>query len=326
MLALTVRSQATLWSMHAAWIGESVMCTDPGTSYSLAAQTGLCVYEVDDPNQRYFLIFATFNINIDVYSGTRDQMRNLVFKSALPNWRVSFARSVSSHDVYSYLNLPAVQLKNKPHPRWAQGNSGDLAQKNNPDTRPKSTSSASPSRSSSEGAPSSPTGPILHLLPPTAPSSSRASPIDTMMSGSSSSSSSYSSPSPLDTPSPLTLTPVDVAGDYDLATLLSSCYPDATGLDGALDSLFDGLIRPEGLGGMGDTSSCLGMQHDNSHIDGHCGCLGDTSSYNVVLELSLRLRRAAETLGHFPKHRTPSSCPIHQRIAELDRCTRYVLY
>ena len=134
----------------------------------------------------------------------------------------------------------------------------------------------------------------------------------------SSSSSSYSSPSPLGTPSPLTLTPVDVAGDnpYDFASLLSTYYPDGTGLDGTLDSIFDGLIRPEGISGMPDTDACLG-----GHIDGHCGCLSDSSSYNVVLELSLRLRRAAETLGHFPKHRAASTCPIHQRIAELDRCT-----
>lgn len=138
------------------------------------------------------------------------------------------------------------------------------------------------------------------------------------MSSSSSSSSSYNSPSPLDTPSPLTLTPVDAPGDnpYDFASLLSTCYPDGAGLDGTLDSLFDGLIRTEGISGMAGAEACLG-----NHMGGHCGCLSDTSSYNVVLELSLRLRRAAETLGHFPKHRAASTCPIHQRIAELDRCT-----
>lgn len=148
------------------------------------------------------------------------------------------------------------------------------------------------------------------------------------MSGpSSSASSSYSSPSPLDTPSPssLTLSPVEIAGDsgYDLASLLSTCYPDGAGLEGALDSIFDGFIRTDGLNGLSGADSCL-LGHDSSHMDGHCGCLSDSGSYNVVLELSLRLRRAAETLNQFPKHRTPSSCPIHQRISDLDRCATYV--
>lgn len=115
----------------------------------------------------------------------------------------------------------------------------------------------------------------------------------------------------------MSLTPVEVVGDhgYDLASLLSSCYPEGSGLDGAFDNIFDNLIRSDGLG-MGNPESCL------SHPDGaHCGCLGEATSYNVVLELSLRLRRAAETLGHYSKHRATPNCPIHQRIAELDRYT-----
>lgn len=127
-------------------------------------------------------------------------------------------------------------------------------------------------------------------------------------------------------PSSLALSPVDISSDggYDLASLLSTCYADGAGLEGALDSIFDGFIRTDGLNGLSGADTCL-MGHDNSHIDGHCGCLSDTGSYNVVLELSLRLRRAAETLNRFPKHRTPSSCPIHQRISDLDRCATYVV-
>ena len=115
----------------------------------------------------------------------------------------------------------------------------------------------------------------------------------------------------------MSLTPVEVVGDHglDLASLLSSYYPEGSGLEGTFDNIFDNLIRNEGMG-MGGPDSCL------SHPDGsHCGCLGESASYNVVLELSLRLRRAAETLGQYAKHRAASNCPIHQRIAELDRYT-----
>ena len=60
------------------------------------------------------------------------------------------------------------------------------------------------------------------------------------------------------------------------------------------------------------------MKHGNS---GHCGCLSDLKSYSVVLDLSLRLRRAAEILGLSPKHLNVSDCSIHQRIAAMDRFT-----
>ncbi len=219
-------------------------------------------------------------------------------------------------------------MKNKPHPRWVQSGINDANEKNSSagakssiPSSPRPQKCSSPDGSNS----SSPSTSSLHLLPPTS-SSSRMSPLDTTMSGSSSSSSSsYNSPSPLDTPSPLTLTPVEVAGDggYDLASLLSSCYSEG-GLEGALESIFDGFIQTDGLSSLSGPDPCL-MHHDHTHIDGHCGCLGDASSYNVVLELSLRLRRAAETLGHFSKHQSSSSCPIHQRIADLDRYTTYVL-
>lgn len=136
----------------------------------------------------------------------------------------------------------------------------------------------------------------------------------------SSSSSSFGTPSPIDTPSPLSLSPVEVAGDggYDLASLLSTYYPEGAGLNDGIDSLFDGLIRNDSLG-MANPDSCL-MHQDR----GHCGCLSDATSYSVVLELSLRLRRAAEVLAHDAKHRASQSCPIHQRITDLDRRARYV--
>jgi hypothetical protein len=192
---------------------------------------------------------------------------------------------------------------------------------------------SSPPRSSSEESETQPNSSRIHLHPPTpspsvgaspmlvAGSSTRSSSSYVASSSGSSSSSSIGSPPPVDAPSPLALSPVETAGDngYDLASLLSSVYPDGTGLDSNIGSLFDGLIRHDHLN-LSNADSCL-MHHER----GHCGCLSDSASYSVVLELSLRLRRAAEVLSHDAKHRAASSnCPIHQRITDLDRRARCV--
>ena len=52
---------------------------------------------------------------------------------------------------------------------------------------------------------------------------------------------------------------------------------------------------------------------------GHCGCLHETASYNVVLELSIRLRKAADILAHSVSHHIDSNCPLNRRIAALDK-------
>jgi hypothetical protein len=49
-----------------------------------------------------------------------------------------------------------------------------------------------------------------------------------------------------------------------------------------------------------------------SKYRGHCGCLTEGPSYNVVLELSLRLRKAADILLG------SGNCCLSQRIIELD--------
>lgn len=128
-----------------------------------------------------------------------------------------------------------------------------------------------------------------------------------------------SSPSPLNTPSsPLLLGVHDgnhspstshpsIPSVQDLTSLLSSCYSEQVSLDG----LFDSLGSPDRMG--------FTDPYHTHNPEGHCGCLNDVSSYNVVLELSLRLRRAADILGHSPQHANTSGCSIHQRIASLDR-------
>lgn len=70
--------------------------------------------------------------------------------------------------------------------------------------------------------------------------------------------------------------------------------------------------------GCSSTSPTFGwMNEDQSN--GHCGCLNDSMFYGVVLELSMRLRKAAEGLQHHNSHRTGSQCTLTQRVLELDK-------
>lgn len=206
-----------------------------------------------------------------------------------------------------------LQLKNKPHPRWVQTAAVDVDGRGRP--VPKPSSAASSSRCASEEAdPSGSTGVHLHLPVPSLSIRDHAS-LSPSSASSSSGSSGLNTPLSAASPSPALLTPVD-DGSYDLSSILSTCYPGGAGLEGAFDGLFDGLIRTDSLG-MSNADACA------AHPDSvHCGCLGDAGSYNVVLELSLRLRRAAESLAHYTKHHAPSTnCQMHQRIADLDRYT-----
>ncbi|KAJ7158291.1 hypothetical protein C8R43DRAFT_995321 [Mycena crocata] len=51
---------------------------------------------------------------------------------------------------------------------------------------------------------------------------------------------------------------------------------------------------------------------------GKCGCLDEAACYKVVLDLSLRLRKAADVLARFPGHPNNSVCVMNTRISELD--------
>ncbi|KAI0342114.1 hypothetical protein BDW22DRAFT_1429612 [Trametopsis cervina] len=249
--------------------------------------TGLCVYEVDDPNQR---------------TDSSDE------KTRLQN-RVAELESVIR------------ELKNKPHPRWVQTLDRAKLQLN---TEAGSNPSSPPRSCSEESEASSSSSPRIHLHPPTPSPSARASPqLSSRVaplhiassSAASSSSSSIGSPSPVDPPSPLGLSPGDATGDsgYDFTSLLSSVYTDGTGMDNNFDNILEGLIRQDQLA-LSNPDPCH-IHHER----GHCGCLSDATSYSVVLELSLRLRRAAEVLSRDAKHRTASMCSLHQRITDLDR-------
>lgn len=79
---------------------------------------------------------------------------------------------------------------------------------------------------------------------------------------------------------------------------------------------------------------------DNAEMDQHfrgidppcynptkpCNCVLDASNYQTMLELSLRLRKAARILGHHPLHQAGGYCHINQSLMELDTLTAYVLH
>ncbi|KAM5531669.1 hypothetical protein V8D89_014658 [Ganoderma adspersum] len=244
--------------------------------------TGLCVYEVDNPTQR---------------ANAQDEAGRL-------KKRVAELESIIR------------ELKNKPHPRWAQPGSEGNDAPSGPE------SSAHSKRTSPVPSSSSPRPSSAHRIsspPPLSASFSR---------NTRSSSSSVSSPSPLHTPSPTPQSPVDsslpsgaeVAAllsnpHYDLSSLLGSYqFSNGPGID---DALFGDMLDP-----MLPATPEVCMHHRS---DEHCGCLNDHTSYHTVLELSLRLRRATEILSRYAKHHPQSDCRVHKEISELDRFTTSAL-
>ncbi|KAI0789138.1 hypothetical protein C8Q75DRAFT_174060 [Abortiporus biennis] len=230
--------------------------------------TGLCVYEVDDPNQR---------------NDVSDEQLRL-------QKRIAELESVIR------------ELKNKPHPRWVQPD-GSRGDGNGQDPQ------LSQPGHDKAGATANALGASSSSTPALTPSSSTSSP------------SPSNSASPLHTPpSPLCLTPIDTfSSNYHIpSSLLSPPYlPDS----GNLGNIFDSLLGPDGTSLVDPY-----VMHSHHHaVPGHCGCLQESVNYNVVLELSLRLRRAAEILRQSPKHNPIADCSLHQCISLLDRLTSEAL-
>ncbi|TFK75363.1 hypothetical protein BDN72DRAFT_892326 [Pluteus cervinus] len=252
--------------------------------------TGLCVYEVDDPSQR---------------SDSQDESSRLLKRVA---------------------ELEGVirELKNKPHPRWVQsGNNPEdydkwhtraqtRAGSSEPTEQPSCAVPPSPGSSDKGDVPSTPSSSSGHRQP----AGPRQNVYPAIALHSPSAQSPYYNSSPQSTPSPSTMTPTDeypltqaaIAShsthDYDLSSMFLS-YPSLMGCEeGAY-----GHIGKESQ----DRDQCFVKQPG-----GHCGCLHEASNYNVVLELSLRLRKAADVLARSAGHHMGSNCALNQRIADLD--------
>lgn len=241
------------------------------------------------------------------------------------------------------------QLKNKPHPRWVKSGSspGEEFEKCHALARSRSVSevsaidpqhqpdpSQSPSKNldadSNEGSLNKQTSTLLEPIQPDYFSSSFSPP----PTGSSAPLATLSYSPYLDIQSPLSasstgiVTPTEehsqiqvaIAGDQplsddlDFASLFMS-YPNILPCDEGTGQVDRGLrVNPHG-----QHVDPRSMKYNHGQfLDGHCGCLSEAASYNVVLELSLRLRKAADILSHAANHRFNNGCPLNQKIMNLD--------
>ncbi|KAH9858817.1 hypothetical protein C2E23DRAFT_21481 [Lenzites betulinus] len=252
--------------------------------------TGLCVYEVDNPSHR---------------ANAQDEAARL-------QKRVAELESIIR------------ELKNKPHPRWAQP--GTTTGSSTPPAHLLADESGAASSSSTSGH-----SPAYFALPPKSPVHARArtpaSPSASLEapSGPSAGPSGFAPPSPLNTPSPVAHSPTELfpgpgadaissmlSSDYELSSFLASCHAPVHG-EGYLNDMFESLLT---------TPDPCPAGHSP---EDHCGCLNDHASYSTVLELSLRLRRAVEVLSRYAKHGAQSDCKVHRGISELDRFTTTAL-
>ncbi|KAF7782593.1 transcriptional regulator family: Fungal Specific TF [Agaricus bisporus var. burnettii] len=255
--------------------------------------TGLCVYEVDDPSQR---------------TGMQDESARLLKRVA---------------------ELEGVirELKNKPHPRWFQGTATSAAELQkwalrshprpghegdqdqltpNAPSPPNSLSDKSDASSSSTC--STPSSSLAQTYPPTIA-------VDTGRGRLSQAASS--------SPSPMVATPTDEFARPHASIAEPSQDWDFGSIFFAHPGLVDGDAEPF------TTLTKEPLPLDNSYFPRSnaraCGCLHDRSAYNVLLELSLRLRKAAEILSHSESHQLGRQCPLNQRIVELDTFTSNAL-
>ncbi|PFH51525.1 hypothetical protein AMATHDRAFT_142347 [Amanita thiersii Skay4041] len=246
--------------------------------------TGLCVYEVDDPNQR---------------SDSQDEIARLLKRVA---------------------ELEGVirELKKKPHPRWVQNqatSSYDVDKQHLSDQA----GHASPGSSKSPlmMMPDKANDNNIASFKANFFSSSMQLLQDDLNQHRSNAYSPYQSPSPQSIPSPSLATPaedhlesqVSIVGqpglspEYDLASILMA-YPGLMGYDETTFGASDELpIR--------DEVAC-------KHVDGHCGCLHESANYQAILELSVRLRKGANVLAHSANHRFGVACHLKEKITELD--------
>ncbi|KAH8988023.1 hypothetical protein EDB92DRAFT_1065394 [Lactarius akahatsu] len=272
--------------------------------------TGLCVYEVDDPSQR----------TEAADDKTRLQMRVAELEGVIR------------------------ELKNKPHPRRAQSSSNtcqdqaahSLAASASSPCAEKHTSKASQGEKSGVVPPSPP--PNLDISMVSKERGSRLASLEefpgtrlqTFM-GPFSAASSSSSDSPLATPDiddagiqSLSAFSPTSPGDDAIASLLSYFTDGDLQSDSPFAELFDNTLRDMSCS-EATPDACLSQHSGQQTPLSECGCLSEVANYQAVLELSLRLRCAAEALNRHPQHSNSSMCLLKQRITELDVFTSNTL-
>ena len=107
--------------------------------------------------------------------------------------------------------------------------------------------------------------------------------------------------------------------EHDLSALFNPSLQQELPRPDVLAQLIDRLASDKGPGDFDWAST------DRAGL-GHCGCANETNSYIVLLELSLRLRKASEVVGHHFRHFSGSTCGLNQRITELDKFISYVKF
>ncbi|KAF5317137.1 hypothetical protein D9611_003821 [Ephemerocybe angulata] len=261
--------------------------------------TGLCVYEVDDPNQR----------------ADEGETARLITRVA---------------------ELEGVirEMKNKPNPRWLQpsgnhpsdvtpdkwghrshhhGVSSDMDSISYSQSR-----SCSPSTSTSDASQSD-RSPFLRPRHRPSRSSGIMTSVNAYANAAVDPTPQGHSPfgqSPQSSPSPLVSTPEEYARpqvtissglpqDYNLAAMLLSYPPHFAPHDE-----YTGIPK----------ESMDGYPHLVQQEQVYCGCAEESSTYGVLLEVSLRLRKAADMMARNSSHQhSGNCCPLYRQVSDLDR-------
>ncbi|KAI5121562.1 hypothetical protein M0805_000743 [Coniferiporia weirii] len=280
--------------------------------------TGLCVYEVDDPSQR------------NNFSDEKSHLRSRVAE----------------------LEGVIREMKNKPHPRWAQKSATGQtlgSQSSDDDSELPLNSTGCDSVEGSDGkrpfnhAPSLLVEPA-HLnipgvqLTPVSLSAGAASSCENLLAPQDPHFlRAYSLPSPPSSPSSnsprpaqraLPMADASMCGtSFNVGDLLGSASGSMkqTGLeDGIYGHMLDHIMRT-------DEAKKAGLYCDTSapgRARDICGCIDNATAYNNLLELSVRLRKAVESLGRVADHRqgVPEfDCQLYSKICELDKLTSTAL-
>ncbi|KAI0300997.1 hypothetical protein B0F90DRAFT_1720780 [Multifurca ochricompacta] len=282
--------------------------------------TGLCVYEVDDPSQR---------------AEAADDKTRL-------QKRVAELEGVIR------------ELKNKPHPRWTQplsdvhhGQLSHASSESAPSPLPIEHSSSTPQDEMSDIDTPSPSPKVDNTTgAPLSVPKKRASRLGSLVlpsfeelpgqrspsvMGPFSVASSSSNSSPLATPdiddtaipSLSAFGPIS-PGDDPMASLFSYFTDGGAHSSAPFVELFDSTLC-DMTSDKPAPGACLSQHSGHQTPNSECGCLLESANYHAVLELSLRLRHAAEVLNQHPLHSKGSLCLLKQRIAELDAYTSNTL-